>query len=63
MAKTLVIAEKPSVGRDLASALDGVFQRRTLEDVVPSKRRKKTAEEGVRAKDPFQSVAMVFRHA
>jgi len=47
VAKTLVIAEKPSVGRDLASALDGVFQRRTLEDVAPSKRRKKTAEEAV----------------
>ena len=47
MAKTLVIAEKPSVGRDLASALDGVFQRRTLEDVAPSKRRKKTAEEAL----------------
>src|SRR5947208_769956 len=33
MAKTLVIAEKPSVGRDLATALDGPFQRRKLEDV------------------------------
>src|ERR671935_275524 len=47
MAKTLVIAEKPSVGRDLSTALDGVFQRRTLEDVAPKRSRKKTAEEPV----------------
>src|SRR5881398_319966 len=47
MAKTLVIAEKPSVGRDLSNALDGVFQRRTLEDVKPKRTRKKTAEEAV----------------
>src|SRR5881398_1463276 len=47
MAKTLVIAEKPSVGRDLSGALDGVFQRRTLEDVAPKRTRKKTAEEAV----------------
>src|SRR5436309_4839729 len=47
VAKTLVIAEKPSVGRDLSSALDGVFQRRTLEDVAPKRTRKKTAEEVV----------------
>jgi DNA topoisomerase III len=33
--KTLVIAEKPSVGRDLATALDGPFQRRTLADLNP----------------------------
>src|SRR5262245_56497661 len=44
MAKTLVIAEKPSVGRDLAGAIDGVFQRRKLEDIKP-KRGKKKAEE------------------
>jgi DNA topoisomerase III len=44
MAKTLVIAEKPSVGRDLAGALDGVFQRRKLDDIKP-KRGKKKAEE------------------
>jgi DNA topoisomerase-3 len=44
MPKTLVIAEKPSVGRDLAGALDGVFQRRKLEDIKP-KRGKKQAEE------------------
>jgi DNA topoisomerase-3 len=44
MAKTLVIAEKPSVGRDLAGALDGPFQRRKLEDIKP-KRTKKKAEE------------------
>src|SRR5438034_577188 len=44
MAKTLVIAEKPSVGRDLAGALDGPFQRRKLEDIKP-KRGKKKAEE------------------
>jgi DNA topoisomerase III len=47
MAKTLVIAEKPSVGRDLGNALDGVFQRRTLEDVAPKRTRKKTNEEVV----------------
>src|SRR2546428_8153840 len=47
MGKTLVIAEKPSVGRDLSSALEGVFQRRKLEDVVPKRTRKKTAEEAV----------------
>src|SRR5213592_3135114 len=44
MAKTLVIAEKPSVGRDLATALDGPFQRRKLDDIKP-KRGKKKAEE------------------
>jgi DNA topoisomerase-3 len=44
VAKTLVIAEKPSVGRDLAGALDGVFQRRKLDDIKP-KRGKKKAEE------------------
>jgi DNA topoisomerase-3 len=42
--KTLVIAEKPSVGRDLAGALEGPFQRRKLEDIKP-KRGKKKAEE------------------
>jgi DNA topoisomerase III len=50
MAKTLVIAEKPSVGRDLAAALDGPFQRRKLEDIKPKRGRKKaeeTAEEAV----------------
>src|SRR5437764_5413146 len=47
MGKTLVIAEKPSVGRDLGNALEGVFQRRTLEDVAPKRTRKKTAEETV----------------
>src|SRR6476620_1705616 len=41
MAKTLVIAEKPSVGRDLAGALDGVFQRRKLDDIKPKRGRKK----------------------
>src|SRR6184192_3188053 len=44
MAKILVIAEKPSVGRDLAGALDGPFQRRKLEEIKP-KRGKKKAEE------------------
>ena len=47
MAKTLVIAEKPSVGRDLAAALDGPFQRRKLEDIKPSRKRKPTNEEKV----------------
>ena len=48
--KTLVIAEKPSVGRDLAGALDGPFQRRKLEDIKPKRGKKKveeTAEEVV----------------
>src|SRR5438128_2137920 len=44
MPKTLVIAEKPSVGRDLAGALEGPFQRRKLDDIKP-KRGKKKAEE------------------
>jgi DNA topoisomerase-3 len=46
MAKTLVIAEKPSVGRDIASALDGTFQRRTLEELLgkkPPKSKEETA--------------------
>src|SRR5947207_6346214 len=50
MGKTLVIAEKPSVGRDLAGALDGPFQRRKLEDIKPRRGKKKdeeTAEEVV----------------
>ena len=47
MPKILVIAEKPSVGRDLASALDGVFQRRLFDDVKPKRTRKKTADEAV----------------
>src|SRR2546429_9014819 len=50
MSKTLVIAEKPSVGRDLAGALDGPFQRRKLEDIKPKRGKKKveeTAEEVV----------------
>ena len=45
MAKTLVIAEKPSVGRDLAGALDGPFQRRKLEDIKPKRGKKKSEEE------------------
>src|SRR5437879_598429 len=44
MSKTLVIAEKPSVGRDLAGALEGPFQRRKLDDIKP-KRGKEKAEE------------------
>src|SRR6266496_6529644 len=44
MPKTLVIAEKPSVGRDLAGALEGPFQRRKLDNIKP-KRGKKKAEE------------------
>src|ERR1044072_7669375 len=49
MAKTLVIAEKPSVGRDLAGALDGPFQRRKLDDIKPKRARKKA--EGETAED------------
>jgi DNA topoisomerase III len=45
MSKTLVIAEKPSVGRDLAGALAGPFQRRKLEDIKPKRGRKKAEEE------------------
>jgi DNA topoisomerase III len=45
MPKTLVIAEKPSVGRDLAAALHGAFQRRKLEDIAPKRKRKTAAEE------------------
>ena len=45
MAKTLVIAEKPSVGRDLAGALDGVFQRRKLDDIKPKRGKKKADAE------------------
>src|SRR5919204_3540863 len=47
MTKTLVIAEKPSVGRDLAAAIDGVFQRRTLDDISPKRRRAQIAGEAV----------------
>src|SRR5207247_9202121 len=43
--KTLVIAEKPSVGRDLAAALHGPFQRRKLEDIKPKRSRKKADAE------------------
>jgi DNA topoisomerase III len=43
--KTLVIAEKPSVGRDLAGALDGPFQRRKLDDIKPKRGKKKAGEE------------------
>src|SRR2546430_13711489 len=44
MPKALVIAEKPSVGRDLAGALDGPFQRRKLDDIKPKRGKKKDAE-------------------
>jgi DNA topoisomerase III len=37
VAKTLVIAEKPSVGRDLSLALAGDFERLTLKGVAPIK--------------------------
>src|SRR5438128_8499784 len=61
MSKTLVIAEKPSVGRDLAGALEGPFQRRKLEDLKPSRKKKKeeeTNEEVVEAaKSPSRSRA------
>jgi DNA topoisomerase-3 len=36
--KTLIIAEKPSVGRDIAGALDGVFQKRMLADITGKKK-------------------------
>jgi DNA topoisomerase III len=44
MAKTLIIAEKPSVGRDLAEALPGTFTRRKLEELT--KRSTKKVAEG-----------------
>src|SRR5256714_109885 len=44
MPKTLVIAEKPSVGRDLAGALEGPFQRRKLDDIKPKRGKKKVEE-------------------
>src|SRR5439155_18604771 len=44
MTKTLVTAQKASVGRDLAGALEGPFQRRKLEDVKPSRKKKKEEE-------------------
>src|SRR5256712_11098548 len=44
MSKTLVIAEKPSVGRDLAGALDGPFQRRKLDDIKPKRGKKKVED-------------------
>jgi DNA topoisomerase III len=43
MAKTLIIAEKPSVGRDLAEALPGTFTRRKLEELT-KRTTKKAAE-------------------
>jgi DNA topoisomerase III len=36
--KTLIIAEKPSVGRDIAGALDDVFQKRLLADLTGKKK-------------------------
>src|SRR4029079_10065919 len=42
--KTLIIAEKPSVGRDIEGAIDGVFQKRTLADLSP-KAKKATKDE------------------
>src|SRR5687768_14569479 len=36
--KTLIIAEKPSVGRDIAGALDGPFQKRMLADLTGKKK-------------------------
>ena len=30
MGKTLIVAEKPSVGRDLADALPGTFAKRSV---------------------------------
>jgi DNA topoisomerase III len=37
VSKTLVIAEKPSVGRDISQALPGSFERLTLKGVAPIK--------------------------
>ncbi|HXM77260.1 MAG TPA: hypothetical protein VN971_10820, partial [Thermoanaerobaculia bacterium] len=42
--KTLIVAEKPSVGRDLAGALDGPFQRRTLAALKPPSKKKAAAK-------------------
>ena len=40
MPKNLVIAKKPSVGRGLAGALEGPFQRHKLDDIKPKKGKK-----------------------
>ena len=47
--KTLIIAEKPSVGRDIAGALDGPFQKRSLADLNPR------AKKGGKDDGPFSS--------
>jgi DNA topoisomerase III len=49
MAKTLIIAEKPSVGRDLSEALPGTFTRRKLEELT--KKTKKAAADDDGAAD------------
>jgi hypothetical protein len=46
MAKTLIIAEKPSVGRDLAEALPGTFTRRKLEELTKQTTKKAAEADG-----------------
>jgi DNA topoisomerase III len=46
MAKTLIIAEKPSVGRDLAEALPGTFTRRKLEELTKQATKKAAEADG-----------------
>ena len=57
MPKTLVIAEKPSVGRDLAGALEGPFQRRKLDDIKPKRGKKKVEETSQETNEPVVEAA------
>ena len=59
--KTLIIAEKPSVGRDIATALDGVFQKRTLADLDP-KRKKATKDEPTFLESDNEVIAWAVGH-
>src|SRR5262245_3403706 len=59
--KTLIIAEKPSVGRDIATALDGVFQKRTLADLDP-KRKKATKDEPTFLESDDEVIAWAVGH-
>ena len=49
--KTLIVAEKPSVGRDLAGALDGPFQRRTVDALKPRSKKAAAKDEEAVSED------------
>ena len=49
--KTLIVAEKPSVGRDLAGALDGPFQRRTIDALKPRSKKAAAKDDGAPSED------------